>query len=104
MGVKVSVVMPVSNAGLTNDRFGACVRSVLEQSLPQEEYEVVFADDGSTDGTRRRLDAIAGHRRNVRVLHLDHTGSAARGRNVGVSVARGEYVYLLNQYDRLEPW
>ncbi|WP_084370262.1 glycosyltransferase family 2 protein [Microbispora sp. ATCC PTA-5024] len=104
MGVKVSVVMPVSNPGLTNEAFGACVRSVLEQSLPQEEYEVVFADDGSTDGTRRRLDAIAGHRRNVRVLHLDHTGSAARGRNVGVSVARGEYVYLLNQYDRLEPW
>lgn len=103
MGVKVSVVMPVSNPGLSNDAFGACVRSVLEQSLPPEEYEVVFADDGSTDGTRRRLDAIAEQRGNVRVLHLDYTGSPARGRNVGLSVARGEYVYLLGQYDRLEP-
>ncbi|WP_405087039.1 glycosyltransferase family 2 protein [Microbispora sp. NBC_01389] len=103
MGVKVSVVMPVSNPGLSNDDFGAAVRSVLEQSLPPDEYEVVFADDGSTDGTRRRLDAIAGQRGNVRVLHLDHTGSPARGRNVGLSVARGEYVYLLGQYDRLEP-
>ncbi|WP_169983408.1 MULTISPECIES: glycosyltransferase family 2 protein [unclassified Microbispora] len=103
MGVKVSVVMPVSNPGLSNDAFGACVRSVLEQSLPPEEYEVIFADDGSTDGTRRRLDAIAGQRDNVRVLHLDHSGSPARGRNVGLSVARGEYVYLLGQYDRLEP-
>ncbi|GAA4213262.1 hypothetical protein GCM10023074_64300 [Microbispora amethystogenes] len=95
--------MPVSNPGLSNDDFGAAVRSVLEQSLPPDEYEVVFADDGSTDGTRRRLDAIAGQRGNVRVLHLDHTGSPARGRNVGLSVARGEYVYLLGQYDRLEP-
>nr|WP_189179564.1 glycosyltransferase family 2 protein [Microbispora rosea] len=103
MGVKVSVVMPVSNPGLSNDAFGASVRSVLEQSLPPEEYEVIFADDGSTDGTRRRLDAIAGQRDNVRVLHLDYTGSPARGRNVGLSVARGEYVYLMGQYDRLEP-
>ncbi|WP_432926233.1 glycosyltransferase family 2 protein [Microbispora sp. CA-135349] len=103
MGVKVSVVMPVSNPGLSDDAFGACVRSVLEQSLPPEEYEVIFADDGSTDGTRRRLDAIAGQRDNVRVLHLDHSGSPARGRNVGLSVARGQYVYLLGQYDRLEP-
>ncbi|MBP2707138.1 glycosyltransferase family 2 protein [Microbispora sp. RL4-1S] len=103
MGVKVSVVMPVSNPGLTNDAFGASVRSVLEQSLPPEEYEIVFADDGSTDGTRRRLDAIAAQRSNVRVLHLDRSESPVRGRNVGLSVARGEYVYLLNQYDRLEP-
>ncbi|WP_405394632.1 glycosyltransferase family 2 protein [Microbispora hainanensis] len=103
MGVKVSVVMPVSNPGLSNDAFGASVRSVLEQSLPPDEYEVVFADDGSTDGTRRRLDAIAEQRDNVRVLHLDHSGSPARGRNVGLSVARGEYVYLIGQYDRLEP-
>ncbi|MEW9529109.1 glycosyltransferase family 2 protein [Microbispora sp. NPDC049125] len=102
MGVKVSVVVPVSDPGLSNDAFGTGVRSLLEQSLPPDEYEVIFADDGSTDGTRRRLDAIAAHRTNVRVLHLDHSGSPARGRNVGLSVARGEYVYLLNQYDRLE--
>ncbi|WP_353389031.1 glycosyltransferase family 2 protein [Thermobispora bispora] len=103
MGVKVSVVVPVSNPGLTNDDFGACLRSLLDQSLPPEECELIFADDGSTDGTLRRLDAIAELRPNVRVLHLDHTGSPARGRNVGLSVARGEYVYLMNQYDRLEP-
>ncbi|MFC0862006.1 glycosyltransferase family 2 protein [Sphaerimonospora cavernae] len=104
MGVKVSVVVPVSNPGLENDAFGACVRSLLEQSLPPEDYEVIFADDGSTDGTRRRLDAVAEHRSNVRVLHLDHSGSPVRGRNVGLSVARGEYVYLMNQCDRLEPY
>ncbi|WP_055480594.1 glycosyltransferase family 2 protein [Sphaerimonospora mesophila] len=103
MGVKVSVVVPVSDPGLENDAFGACVRSLLEQSLPPEEYEVIFADDGSTDGTRRRLDAVAERRSNVRVLHLDHSGSVARGRNLGLSVARGEYVYLMNQCDRLEP-
>ncbi|GII29783.1 glycosyltransferase family 2 protein [Planotetraspora mira] len=103
MGVKVSVVVPVFNPGLADDAFGACVRSLLEQSLPPEEYEVIFADDGSTDGARKRLDAIAANRPNVRVLHLDHNGSVARARNVGLSVACGDYVYLMNQHDRLEP-
>jgi hypothetical protein len=102
MGVKVSVVVPVSEPGPDDDAFDACVRSLLEQSMPSDEYEVIFADDRSGDGTRERLDAVAAVRPNVRVLHLEHTGSPARGRNVGLAVARGEYVYLLGQRDRLE--
>ena len=99
MGVKVSVIVNVHNPGGTAD---ACIRSVLEQTMPADEYEVIFADDGSTDGIAERLDAIAATRRNVRVLHLPRTGSPMRGRNVGVASAEGEYVYLLDQGDRLE--
>jgi glycosyltransferase involved in cell wall biosynthesis len=102
MGVKVSVVVPVCNPGDGDDAFDACVRALLEQTLPSDEYEVIFADDGSTDGTRARLDAVAAARPNVRVLHLEHRGSPLRGRNAGLSVARGDYVYLLGQRDRLE--
>ncbi|GHE29692.1 hypothetical protein GCM10017673_35490 [Streptosporangium violaceochromogenes] len=91
--------MPVYNPG---DAADACIRSVLEQSMDSEEYEVVFADDGSDDGTAQRLDAVAAVRPNVRVLHLGGTGSPMRGRNVAMAVARGEYVYLLDQTDRLE--
>ncbi|MFC4532609.1 glycosyltransferase family 2 protein [Sphaerisporangium dianthi] len=102
MGVKVSVVVPVSEPGPDDDAFDACVRSLLEQTMPSDEYEVIFADDRSDDGTRERLDAVAAVRPNVRVLHLEHTGSPVRGRNVGLAVARGEYVYLLGRRDRLE--
>ncbi|MBB2913426.1 glycosyltransferase involved in cell wall biosynthesis [Streptosporangium becharense] len=99
MDVKVSVVVPVRNPGEGAD---ACIRSVLDQSMAPEEYEVIFADDGSDDGIQQRLDAIAAVRSNVKVLHLTPTGSPMRGRNVGLMVARGEYVYLMNQTDRLE--
>ncbi len=81
--------------------FDACVRSLLE--LPPDEYEVIFADDGSTDGTRKRLDALAATRSNVRVLHLERTGNPAHGRNAALSVALGEFVFLMNAHDRLEP-
>jgi glycosyltransferase involved in cell wall biosynthesis len=99
MGVKVSVIVNVHNPGNSAD---ACIRSTLEQTLPADEYEVIFVDDGSTDGIAERLDTVAAVRRNVRVLHLPHTGSAMRGRNVGIASARGDYVYLLDQHDRLE--
>ncbi|WP_113704552.1 glycosyltransferase family 2 protein [Nonomuraea lactucae] len=99
MGVKVSVIVDVHNPGDTAD---ACLRSVLEQTLPAEEYEVIFVDDGSTDGIAERLDTVAAVRGNVRVLHLPQTGSPARGRNVGIAAAQGDYVFLMDQGDRLE--
>ncbi|MER6577386.1 glycosyltransferase family 2 protein [Nonomuraea sp. NPDC001023] len=98
MGVKVSVIVNVHNPGDTAD---ACIRSALEQTLPAADYEVIFVDDGSTDGIAERLDTIAGLRENVRVLHLPHTGSPSRGRNMGVAAAEGDYVYFLDQTDRL---
>ncbi|WP_433245426.1 glycosyltransferase family 2 protein [Streptosporangium sp. CA-135522] len=99
MDVKVSVVVPVHNPGDTAD---ACIRSVLEQSMPSQEYEVIFADDGSDDGIQQRLDSVAAVRPNVRVLHLGPDGSATRARNIGMAIAKGEYVYLMGQTDRLE--
>jgi hypothetical protein len=99
MDVKVSVVVPVHDPG---DGADACIRSVLDQSMAPGEYEVIFADDGSEDGTGQRLDAVAAARPNVRVLHLERTGSPMRGRNAALLAARGEYVYLLDQTDRLE--
>ncbi|MBG0826217.1 glycosyltransferase family 2 protein [Planomonospora sp. ID67723] len=99
MGIKVSVVVPVHNPG---DAADGCICSVMEQSMPPEEYEVIFADDGSDDGIEKRLDAIAETHANVRVLHLKHIGSPMRGRNAALEVATGEYVYFLDQGDRLE--
>ncbi|WP_176993240.1 glycosyltransferase [Nonomuraea jiangxiensis] len=99
MGVKVSVIVNVHNPGGTAD---ACMRSTLEQTMPAGDYEVIFVNDGSTDGIGDRLDAIASVRDNVRALHLPHTGSPMRGRNVGLAAATGDYVYFLDQGDRLE--
>ncbi|WP_157249424.1 glycosyltransferase family 2 protein [Nonomuraea typhae] len=99
MAVKVSVIVSIHNPGDTAD---PCIRSVLEQTLPADAYEVIFVDDGSTDGIAERLDTVAAVRRNVRVLHLPHTGSPMQGRNIGLAAARGAYVYLLDQGDRLE--
>jgi glycosyltransferase involved in cell wall biosynthesis len=94
--LKVSVVVPVYNPGRDIDD---CLRTLLDQSLPAEEYEVVFVDDGSTDGTGERLDALAAEHPHVRVEHIPNSGWPGRPRNVGLDMARGEYVLFVDNDD-----
>ncbi len=55
MGVKVSVIVSVHNPG---DSADPCIRSTLEQTLPADEYEVIFVDDGSTDGQAHGIRSV----------------------------------------------
>ena len=63
----VSVVLP------TYDRVGLlrqAVTSVLDQSVG--DWELIIADDGSTDGTRRYLEGLSDPR--VHTLWMRHSG------------------------------
>lgn len=85
-----SVVIPAFNAAaLVAD----AVRSVLEQTLSPA--EVLVVDDGSSDGT---AGALAPFGSAVTVVRQEHGGAAA-ARNLGVSLAAGEYVVLLDADD-----
>lgn len=98
--IKVSVVVPVYNPGAYLDR---CVESMLSQSMPSSDFEVVFVDDGSTDETPTRLDELARVHSNFRVIHIPNSGWPGKPRNVGTSEARGEYVQYLDQDDAMAP-
>jgi glycosyltransferase involved in cell wall biosynthesis len=98
--LKVSVIVPVFNPG---DNIEECIESLIGQSLPSDEYEVIFVDDGSTDGTGSRLDALAASHANVRVEHIPASGWPGRPRNVGLSMARGAFVYFVDNDDWIGP-
>ncbi|NGO76010.1 glycosyltransferase family 2 protein [Streptomyces sp. YC504] len=100
MTVKVSVVIPVYNAGIYIER---PVDSILKQALPQDEIEVIFVNDGSTDDSAERLQALVDRTENFRVFSIPNSGWPGRPRNLGVSHARGEYVHFLDQDDALGP-
>jgi glycosyltransferase involved in cell wall biosynthesis len=100
MSVKVSVIVPVYNPG---KYINPCIESLLGQTLPAEEIELLFVDDGSTDDTPARLDKLAAEHKNVRVIHIPNSGWPGKPRNIGVSEARGEYVHFVDQDDFMAP-
>jgi glycosyltransferase involved in cell wall biosynthesis len=96
----VSVVVPAHNPGRYIE---PCIRSVLRQSLPRDRFEVIFVDDGSTDGTGHRLDRLAKEQPHIRTIHMQASGAPGRPRNVGLEAAIGEYVQFLDADDELTP-
>lgn len=95
---KVSVIVPVYNPG---DRIDALLVSLDAQTLPRTEWEAIFIDDGSTDGTGARLDALAVDHPHYVVRHIPNSGWPGTPRNVGLDLARGEYVAFVDHDDYL---
>lgn len=94
---RVTVVTIFLNA----ERFLAeAVESLFAQTY--RDWELVLVDDGSTDGSTAMARDYAA-RFPDRVRYAEHAGHANRGmsasRNLGVRLARGEYVGLLDADD-----
>lgn len=98
MPVKVSVIVPVYNPG---PYIEDCVASLLRQSLPADEYEVIFVDDGSTDETPARLDQLAAEEPRIQVIHQENSGWSGKPRNVGIEASQGEFVMFVDNDDYL---
>ena len=97
MVLKVSFIIPLYN-GLELTK--ACLRS-LQDTLPADlTHEIIFVDDGSTDGTREWLKTLkAPCRHLVNESNLRFAGS----NNRGAREAQGEILALLNNDLELLP-
>jgi glycosyltransferase involved in cell wall biosynthesis len=96
----VTVVVPAHDPGRYIE---PCIRSLLRQTLPRDRFEVVFVDDGSTDGTADRLRRLAREQPHIRSIHIPASGGPGRPRNIGLEAARGAYVQFLDADDELAP-
>ncbi|MBR4906909.1 MAG: glycosyltransferase [Clostridia bacterium] len=94
---KISVIVPVYN---TEAYLPACVETLLRQT--HTNLELIFVDDGSTDGSGALLDAYAKKDPRVRVIHKSNGGVSA-ARNIGIDSATGEYIGFVDSDDTVEP-
>jgi glycosyltransferase involved in cell wall biosynthesis len=91
----VSVVIPTYNRAYV---LGDAIRSVLAQTY--RPLEVIVVDDGSKDNTE---EVVRAFRDEVRYVRQENAGVAA-ARNVGFTLARGEFIGLVDSDDRWLPW
>lgn len=94
---RVSVVMPVRDAVTTVAR---AAESILAQTFAS--LELVAVDDGSVDGTRAQLDAMAARDARVRVVAQPPLGIVT-ALNRGLAEARAPLVARMDADDECHP-
>jgi glycosyltransferase involved in cell wall biosynthesis len=90
----VSVVIPLLNEEETLPLLHERVRAALE-GLGQS-YEIVYVDDGSTDGTFARLTAIVHDDPHVRVVQFRRNFGQTAALQAGIDYSRGETLIFMD--------
>ncbi len=92
----VSVIIPTFNR---SSLVCETVKSVLAQSFSAFEIHIIL--DGCTDNTESELEKLKDPR--IAITKLKHFGRPAPGRNVGLRLAKGEYVGFCDDDDLWHP-
>jgi glycosyltransferase involved in cell wall biosynthesis len=90
----ISVVVPLLNEERTLEQLYAEIAAALDGH--DDEFEVVFVDDGSTDGSMSALERLHDEMPNVVVVHLRRNFGKAAALQAGFLEARGETIVTID--------
>lgn len=88
--MKISVLTPAYNAETT---LRTCVEKIFQMEFTGE-IEQIIIDDGSTDGTGQLAEQLAGEYPQVKLIKKA-AGGEASALNVGLEIADGEFIAIL---------
>ena len=96
----LSIIIPIFNAEKVLRR---TLDSVLNQGLDEAEYELILINDGSIDNSLNICNEYAvNHPELIKVISKQNEGLPLT-RNVGMSLASGDYIYFMDADDYLMP-
>lgn len=92
--ITISVIIPVFNA---EQYLPKCIDSLQQQSF--DNLEFLFIDDCSTDGSYALLQECAKKDSRISVFQNARNLGAGKTRNVGIDIAKGQYLSFLDADD-----
>lgn len=96
--MKVTVLVAVYNAEVYLRR---CLDSLIGQT--HRDLQIVCIDDASTDSSWQVLEEYADRDDRIRLLRQPENRGQAAARNLGLDVAEGEYITMLDSDDWFSP-
>ncbi len=94
---KISIIIPMYNVEKYLRR---CLDSVLNQTFVA--WEAICIDDGSPDNSGKIAEEYANRDKRFVVVHKEN-GGQSDARNVGLDLAKGEFVLYLDSDDYIHP-
>ena len=95
--VLVSFIVPVFNSSKYLEK---CLNSIMNQGLPEDQYEIILINDGSTDDSLTICYDYQEKYNCVQVISQDNSGVSS-ARNAGLVNAEGQYVCFVDSDDYL---
>ena len=92
----ISIIIPVYNADQWLRR---CIESCINQTY--KDIEIILVDDGSSDTCPQICDEYEKKDKRVVVFHKSN-GGVSSSRNMGISKAKGDYIFFVDSDDWLE--
>ena len=90
---QISVIIPVFN----QERYiGRCIRSILDQSLPLSDYEIIVIDDCSHDNTLKILNKFSDQ---INLIKHKVNKGLPTALNTGIKAANGRFIIRLDSDD-----
>lgn len=65
---KISIMIPCYNEAENVELMSQTVINVMEEALPQYDYEILFIDNASTDGTRDIIERICAENKKIKAI------------------------------------
>jgi glycosyltransferase involved in cell wall biosynthesis len=100
MAVKLSVVVPVKDEA---ENIAPLAREIATALAPLGTSEIIFVDDGSSDGTAAILLGLKGEIPTLRVISHAANRGQSRATRTGVRAASGEIVVTLDGDGQNDP-
>lgn len=91
----ISVIVPIYNV---EKYLPKCIDSIINQTY--QNLEIILVDDGSPDNCGKICDDYAKKDKRIKVIHKEN-GGVSDARNVGLKLAKGEYIAFVDPDDVL---